>query len=139
MALLPSWNQPRVIRLAEVTRFAEDHFINAHLFDGDGFYGRLLCFRQGQHVPEHMHPHMDECFDVVEGEGSLWLNGQQVRAGPGTTFYIAAGTRHALVADGTEYWVLRETVHERVYARRALRLLARMILKRLPWIGRHWR
>ena len=137
--MLPSWNQPRVFLLQEHTRFAGKQFVNQHLFDGDGFYGRLLCFQRGQHVPEHVHEHQDECFDVLEGEGTFVINGREVKAGPGTTLYIPAGTYHALRADGTDRWVIRETVHHRVYLRRALRLLGRAFLKRLPRVGAHWR
>ena len=137
--MLPRWNDPRVVRLPDVAHFREEQFVNEHLFDGDGFYGRLLCFQRGQHVPEHVHEHKDECFDVLEGEGTFLLNGKAIRASAGITIYVPAGTRHGLRADGTERWLIRETVHERVYARRALRLLARMALKRLPVIGSRWR
>ena len=139
MVRWPQWNTPRVIRLPEVTRFEESQFVTEHLFDGDGFYGRLLCFRRGQAVPEHVHEHIDECFDVLEGEGTFLINGQEVLAGPGTTIYMPAGTRHGLRADRSDRWIIRETVHERVYARRALRLLGRMFLKRLPVVGHRWR
>lgn len=139
MSVRPQWNDPRVLRLDELTRYADEQFVNVSLFDGDGFYGRLLCFRRGQRVPEHVHEHVDECFDVLAGEGTFWVNGEAVRAGPGTHIYVPAGTRHALEANGTEEWLIRETVHERVYLRRALRLVGRAFLKRLPGIGRWWR
>lgn len=139
MTIVPAWNQSRIFHLPDVTRFAEEQFVNEHLFDGDGFYGRLLCFQHGQHVPEHLHEHQDECFDVLEGEGTFLLDGQEVRAGPGTTLYVAARTRHGLRADGSARWVLRETVHHRVYARRALHLVGRTALKRLPVVGERWR
>ncbi len=139
MVRVPSWKQPQVVHLEKRTRFEATQFVNEPLFDGDGFYGRLLCFQKGQQVPEHVHDHVDECFDVLEGEGTFLINGQVVVAGPGTHIYIPAGTRHALQANRTERWVLRETVHERVYARRALRLLGRALLKRLPVIGTTYR
>ncbi len=139
MSKLPAWNQPRVIHLQEIAHFAREQFVNEPLFDGDGFYGRLLCFLKGQSVPEHVHEHIDQCFDVLEGEGTILVNGKEVQAVPGTTIYVSAGTWHALRADGSEQWLVRETVHERVYARRALRLLGRVFLKRLPFLGHHWR
>ncbi len=139
MSPLPTWNEPKVFRLREIAHFRDEQFVNEHLFDGDGFYGRLLCFQRGQHVPEHVHEHIDETFDVLEGEGTFLINGREVKAGPGTTLYIPAGTYHALRADGTDRWVIRETVHERVYLRRALRLVGRAFLKRLPGIGHRWR
>lgn len=124
---------------AEAAQFSEAQFVNRNLFDGDAFFGRLLCFSRGQHVPVHAHEHKDECFDVLEGEGTLLIDGRAVRAGPGVFLYVPAGTTHGLRADGSARWVLRETVSERVYARRALRLIVRAALKRLPFIGRRWR
>lgn len=109
----------------------EETFLNLNLFDGDGFYGRLLCLSKGADVPVHIHDHRDECFDVVEGEGTFLVDGEEIHAGPGSFLYIPAGVRHGLRADGTERWVLRETVSDRVYARRALGLVLKAILKRV--------
>ncbi len=120
----------RLIRAQETERFAAEQFVNLNLFDGEAFFGRLLCFERGQQVPVHVHEHKDECFDVIEGEGTLLAEGQEMRAGPGTMLYVPAGVTHGLRADGTERWVLRETVSERVYLRRALRAA---LEKRMPW------
>ncbi len=109
----------------------EEALVNLHLFDGDGFYGRLLCLTNGAQVPVHSHDHRDECFDVVEGEGTFMVDGEEIHAGPGAFLYIPSGTQHGLRADGTERWVLRETVSDRVYARRALALTWRAVVKRL--------
>ncbi len=109
----------------------EEDLVNLNLFDGDGFYGRLLCVRKGAQVPVHSHGHRDECFDVLEGEGTFLVDGREIRAGPGSFLYVPAGVRHGLRADGTERWVLRETVSDRVYARRALSLVWRAIVKRV--------
>lgn len=124
---------------AETERFSDKQFVNLNLFDGQGFFGRLLCFERGQEVPVHVHAHKDECFDVIEGEGTLVADGRALRAGPGAFLYVPAGTPHGLRADGTARWVLRETIGERVYARRALALAGRALLKRLPVVGRRWR
>ncbi|MGE5141634.1 MAG: cupin domain-containing protein [Rudaea sp.] len=124
-------SEPRLIRLSHIRRFDANGLVNLNLFDGEAFFGRLLCLEPGQQVPVHTHEHKDECFDVVEGEGTLLAGGQEYRAGPGTTLYVPAHVRHGLRADGPARWVLRETVNERVYARRALALAGRAILKRL--------
>ena len=120
-----------VFNLSEQMQFNDDQLVNVHLWDGDAFFGRLVCMKRGQVVPLHIHEHKDECFDVIQGEGTFILEGKEFKAGPGMTIYVPAGTVHGLRADGTEVWVLRETVNERVYARRALRLLLRAIWKRV--------
>jgi len=125
--------QPRaqVYDLQTQQQFSDAQLVNVHLWDGEGFYGRLVCMKRGQVVPEHLHEHKDESFDIIRGEGTFLLNGERIVARPGMTIYVPAGTYHALKADRSEYWVLRETVNERIYARRALKLLWFALLKRL--------
>ena len=67
------------------------------------------------------------------------VDGQEVKGKPGTLVFVPAGAQHGLRNDSAARWLLRETVHERVYARSALRLLFLAVLKRLPVIGERWR
>ncbi len=119
-----------------IKKFSQDQLPNIHLFDGQAFFGRLICFSLGQVVPVHRHDHKDECFDVIEGQGTLLVDGREFVGEPGTILYIPAGIEHGLRADGTEQWVVRETVSERVYAGRAAKMVIRAALKRLPVIGK---
>ena len=123
----------------EIKKFSSEQLVNVNLFDGEAFFGRLLCFSRGQVVPYHRHAHKDECFDVIEGEGTLLIDGREMRGGPGTILYVPANVEHGLRADGAEQWVVRETVHERVYAGRAAKMVVRAALKRLPVIGARFR
>jgi quercetin dioxygenase-like cupin family protein len=123
----------------EIKKFSAEALSNLNLFDGEAFFGRLLCFSRGQVVPYHRHEHTDECFDVIEGEGTILIDGREMRGAPGTVLYVPAGVEHGMRADGTDQWVVRETVHERVYAGRAAKMVVRAALKRLPWIGARFR
>lgn len=118
----------------DIAQFPGDQFANLNLFDGDAFFGRLLCFSRGQSVPVHSHDHKDECFDIVQGQGTLLIGGKEISGVSGMMVYVPAGTEHGLRADGTAQWIVRETVSERVYARRAFALLGRAALKRLKRI-----
>lgn len=122
-------------RTPEIQSFSGEQVVNLNLFDGEAFFGRLLCFSRGQVVPYHRHEHMDECFDVVEGEGTFLIDGREMRGTLGTILYVPASVEHGLRADGTEHWVVRETIHERIYAGRAAKMVARAALRRLPLIG----
>jgi quercetin dioxygenase-like cupin family protein len=75
---------------------------------------------------------------VLEGEGTILIDGREVRGTPGTVLYVPAGTEHGFRADGTEQWILRETVHERIYAGRAAKMVVRAALKRVPIFGKRW-
>lgn len=120
----------------KIKKFSPEQFPNVTLFDGHAFFGRLLCFSRGQVVPVHRHEHQDECFDVVEGKGTLLVDGRELDGQPGTILYVPAGTEHGLRADGTEQWIVRETVSERVYAGRAAMMVVKAALRRLPVIGK---
>lgn len=113
--------------------------ISFPLFVSESFIGVLVHMEPGAVVPLHVHEHKDECFDVIEGEGIIAVAGRQQRATVGTMVFVPAGVEHGLRNDTGARWLLRETVHERVYARTALRLLGRAVLKRLPVIGARWR
>ena len=122
-------------RAGQIKRFSPEQLSNINLFDGQAFHGRLLCFSRGQVVPVHTHPHQDEVFDVLEGTGTLLVDGRELAGEPGMILYVPAGVEHGLRADGTDEWVVRETVNERVYAGRAAKMVLRAMLKRLPVIG----
>jgi quercetin dioxygenase-like cupin family protein len=87
----------------------------------------LVTMQPHARVPDHLHEHHDEIFDVVRGRGVFFLDGEAIDFGPGMTIVVTAGTRHGLLA-GDDLWVLRETVHRHVYARKAIK---RAIQKRL--------
>jgi quercetin dioxygenase-like cupin family protein len=86
---------------------------------GQDIIACLVSLQPGAVVPEHMHEHQDEIFDVVEGEGIFVLSGQEIALKPGMTLCVPANLQHGLRA-GDHPWILRETVHQRLYARQAL-------------------
>lgn len=122
----------------KIKKFSPEQLVNQNLWDGQAFFGRLLCFQRGQVVPVHKHDHKDECFDVLEGTGTLLIDGREFAAEPGATLYVPAGFEHGLRADGSEQWVVRETTSERIYAGRAAKMVVRAALKRLLIIGKRW-
>ena len=125
--------------VAELKKFSPEQLANVNLWDGEAFFGRLLCFSRGNVVRYHRHEHTDEAFDVLEGEGTILIDGRELRGTPGMTLYVPAGVEHGFRADGTAQWIVRETVHERIYAGRAAKMIARAALKRLPLIGSRFR
>jgi quercetin dioxygenase-like cupin family protein len=80
----------------------------------------LVTLQPGARVPDHAHEHHDEIFDAIRGTGTFFIEGEAIDFGPGMTIVVPAGTRHGLLA-GDAPWVLRETVHRHVYARKAIR------------------
>lgn len=95
-------------------------------FISDDLVAVLVTMKPGARVPDHLHDHHDEIFDVIQGVGTFFYEGEAVEFGPGMTIVVPAGTRHGLLA-GDEVWILRETIHRHVYARKAIK---RAITKR---------
>ena len=56
----------------------------------------------GGGVPPHVHPSMEERFEVLEGELSLLSGREWTVAGPGETVVVPARTRHAYRNSGTQ-------------------------------------
>ncbi len=122
---------PVILRhVAQADRPDGRPIISFPLFVSESFVGVLVHLEPGALVTAHSHEHKDESFDVIEGQGTIFVGEHEVQGRPGTLVFVPAGTRHSL---------LRETVHERVYARTALRLVGLALLKRLPLIGQRWR
>ena len=48
----------------------------------------------GSEVPEHLHPYIEERFEILEGEWSFRVNGEERRAAPGDRLVVPAGARH---------------------------------------------
>jgi mannose-6-phosphate isomerase-like protein (cupin superfamily) len=65
----------------------------------------------GSAAPAHFHPSQDEHFEVLEGELTAVLDGEERELGPGDTLEIPAGTPHVFrKAEGVEarmIWVTR--------------------------------
>ena len=69
-----------------------------------GFHGRFVHSERmtfaywriepGAEVPEHDHPH-EQVVNVLEGNLSLTVNGEELTLGPGEVVAIPGGVRHA--------------------------------------------
>jgi quercetin dioxygenase-like cupin family protein len=64
-------------------------------------------FDVGGGTPDHAHPHSDEIFFVISGNGRIVVEGQASDVGPGDAIWIPRGLRHQLLNNGTT--VLRTT------------------------------
>lgn len=117
-----------VIDAAAVARYDELPLTNVPLFECQDFSGVLLGFLPGQILPRHTHEHEHEVFDVLEGCGTVWLDGKAVQARAGAVIFVPAGVEHGFENTSAARWLVRATIHQRVYARRAI---TRAIQKRL--------
>src|SRR5256885_14777477 len=54
----------------------------------------------GAYVPQHLHPSIQERFEVREGEFTFKVEGRKHRAGPGERLAVEPGRRHAFKNTG---------------------------------------
>jgi quercetin dioxygenase-like cupin family protein len=54
----------------------------------------LVWPREGQRAPEHVHPEMEERYEVISGAARLRIAGEEIAAGPGDVVTVAPGTPH---------------------------------------------
>src|SRR3954469_5953268 len=50
--------------------------------------------RPGERAPEHVHPHAEERYEVVEGTAAFRIDGKHQTAGPGEVVTVPPGTPH---------------------------------------------
>jgi len=50
--------------------------------------------RPGHRAVEHIHPSMEERFEVLDGNAAFLINGERFDAGPGDVVVAPAGARH---------------------------------------------
>lgn len=110
----------QVLHSPTLARYDELPLTNVPLFQHEDFSGCLLGFLPGQILPRHMHEHEHEVFDVLEGSGTMWLDGERVQVQAGSVIFVPAGVEHGFENTSNERWLVRATIHQRVYARRAL-------------------
>ncbi len=118
----------QIFHLFERARYDELPLTNVPLFAEEDFRGCLLGFLPGQELPVHVHAHEHEVFDVLQGTGTMYLDGKAVELKAGDAVFVPAGVQHGFKNTSTDRWLVRATICQRTYMRQALR---RAIAKRL--------
>jgi quercetin dioxygenase-like cupin family protein len=118
----------QIFHLFQLARYDELPLTNVPLFAEEEFRACLLAFLPGQDLPAHVHAHEHEVFDVVHGQGTMYLDGRAIELKAGDAVFVPAGVQHGFNNTGDDRWVVRATIYQRTYARQAIR---RAIAKRL--------
>jgi quercetin dioxygenase-like cupin family protein len=67
--------------------------------EGDVLHNEVSA-EPGAGVPEHFHPRIEERFEVLEGEFTFTVDGEERMAGPGDRLVVEAGARHRFENSG---------------------------------------
>ena len=123
----------KVFQSEQLARYNEVPLTNVPLFVEEDFSGCLLGFLPGQGLPVHQHDHEHEVFDVLQGYGTIYVDDEAVELGAGSVIFVPAGVRHGFKHTSGDRGLIRATIHQRVYARHAIK---RAIDKRLGRVRR---
>jgi quercetin dioxygenase-like cupin family protein len=69
--------------------------------DGDVLRIEIRTEPGGGVLADHVHPRLEERYEVLEGEVTFQVDQQPVVAGPGATLVVAPGVRHSFQNTGT--------------------------------------
>lgn len=97
---MDSLSVPEAIEFNAEKRVRKAMFMVPHLIC------ELVCYEPGQGTPVHHHPRQDEIFYVVEGDGTITVEGESCVAGPGTLLVVPANKRHGMAASAGSRWVV---------------------------------
>ncbi|MCL5959876.1 MAG: cupin domain-containing protein, partial [Chloroflexi bacterium] len=56
----------------------------------------IVCYEPGQHTVQHLHPRQDEIFYIVEGEGIITVDGEEITVRPTSVVFVPAKTKHGI-------------------------------------------
>lgn len=84
----------------DTKEFSVEKFVKKSLFDSDKLATDIYCFRPGQILDVHQHPHSDQAFYVIEGTGVLTVGTEKVDIGPGDSFLAPAAVEHSILNSG---------------------------------------
>ncbi|MFT5445922.1 MAG: quercetin dioxygenase-like cupin family protein [Gammaproteobacteria bacterium] len=97
----------RSVNVTEAANFSPHSRTNQEIMATGDLVTRMNCYEPGQSTPQHMHPDEDETLYVVEGSGSVTVEGDEALAiNTGDLIYLPAGRFHQIDAGPHERMVL---------------------------------
>ena len=84
------------LNIDEVKEFDTEKRIRKKLLGSDKIVAEMVCYEPGQATPEHVHPKQDEIFYVVEGTGTMIVNGEEIQLKPTGLILVKARERHGV-------------------------------------------
>ena len=94
-----SYMKPLVDEIAEPVKFAEKSWGSYQVIDVEKESLTIkVTLLPGHRMNYHSHEHRDEIWTVIEGSGSVIVNGGATNVGPGYVVKLPAGTKHTVIA-----------------------------------------
>ncbi|WRH68095.1 MAG: cupin domain-containing protein [Planktothrix sp. GU0601_MAG3] len=94
-----------ILNLKEKIKYSESGIFSSVLWKNDICQYTLFCLAKGTDISEHTST-QNATVQVLEGEGILTLNGEDIQLEPGIFIVMAANAPHALKAESNLAFLL---------------------------------
>ena len=84
------------LNIDNVKEFATQKRIRKKLLGSEKLVAEMVCYEPGQATPEHAHPKQDEIFYVVEGSGTMMVNGKEIPLKPTSLILVKDREKHGV-------------------------------------------
>ncbi len=84
------------LKIEDLKEFAAQKRVRKKLLGSDRIVAEMVCYEPGQATPEHAHPKQDEIFYVVEGAGTMIVNGKEIPLKPTSLILVKAREQHGV-------------------------------------------
>jgi len=98
--------------LGDLVAYSDERRVRSKIFQTDQIVSELVCYEGGQGTKQHVHPHQDEIFACLEGEGVITFDDPDVEDRPiakGSVVLVPAGIRHGVSTQPGQQLVLMFT------------------------------
>jgi quercetin dioxygenase-like cupin family protein len=101
----------KFVNLKDKIRYSADGILSSLLWKDNICQYTLFCLAKGTDISEHTSS-KNAIVQVLEGEGMLTLNGEEIRLEPGVFVFMAANAPHGLKAESNLAFLLTLSMPE---------------------------
>lgn len=87
------------LEIRQQLEFSPAKQVRKKLIASEHLVAELVCYEPGQATATHLHPRQEEIFYVIEGNGTILVDEEEVPVSAGSVVFVPAGARHGIRAD----------------------------------------
>ena len=84
------------LNILDKVAFDDKRQTRQRLIMSDRIEMEMVCYEPGQHTIEHHHVGQDEIFIIMEGRGSITVDGETTQVEPGSAVFAPADSKHSV-------------------------------------------
>lgn len=99
-------------QLGDLVAYSDERRVRSKICQTDQIVSELVCYEGGQGTKQHVHPHQDEIFTCIDGDGVITFADPDIADRPiskGSVVLVPAGIRHGVSTEPGNRLVLMFT------------------------------